>query len=76
MNHDPIILNESKRCRVGLEPLGSFNEIQPSTYHHISAKIAASECKYRSLRGKIEGTIFLRTPPTDESVMMFTIHTA
>ena len=44
-NPDP---NESKRCRVGLEPLGSFDEIEPSTYDHISAKIATSDCKYRS----------------------------
>ena len=37
--------NDYKRCRVGLNPLELFTQVQQSTYEHRAAKIAASNCK-------------------------------
>ena len=36
----------SKRCRVALNPLGPFNEIQLSNHEHRHTQTAASRCKW------------------------------
>ena len=37
--------NDYKRCRVGLNPLETFTQVQQTTFEHRGAKVAASDCK-------------------------------
>lgn len=37
--------NDNRRCRVALDPLGPFSEIQSSTYEHTGVDVACSNCK-------------------------------
>ena len=37
--------NDKRRCRVALNPLESFTQVQLSTYEHAYTQIAASNCK-------------------------------
>ena len=37
--------DNKKRCRVALTPLGVFENVPETSYHHIDISIAASNCK-------------------------------
>ena len=38
-------MKDKRRCRMGSDPLGEFNQTIYSTYAHSDADIAASDCK-------------------------------
>ena len=42
--------NDYKRCRMALSPLGTFNQIQQSTYAHRFIEVAASDCKRKIVK--------------------------